>query len=376
MTGMNFTLPRTCVVDDTLDVQQRLKELTHWREDYRRQDAVLTEQIDQASAHEDDIIAFQRLCSLYAVRQRLHAGWLQQPFEYTSETVASSTYDGLYQHLADQFVGLSDDERMCWLDNLTCIITPDTRNLMHKVQHLITAHAEGNPGKLLVYGSSGTGKTHQIDWLTANGDLSLLRVDAPLLRKSIRPLFYRLLTACNMHYKPRAHTTTLIRQIQEAFARQGVQAIAVDEMPFIASPRLQQQFLELIDGLSVSLIGISCNAMDWIDWIDSVEFSPYAGEYVQQMFLFLDLILPFRERSLSNLISIHNLARGRGHTFRYGRTETGIQLRYIVYLVYEASKRAIRQGERQLSMQLLKEVWQGLCCAPYDIRAIPATQTL
>ena len=237
MTGMNFTLPRTCVVDDTLDVQQRLRDLAYWQEEFRPYYKMLLQKMTTLSPSQT--FDFQRVEYLLMLQQRQSIGWLKQPLEHTPETVTSPTYDALYEHLGGQFARLSVDERMQWLDNLNYIVTPHGRKLIYTLQQFIGANIAREHRKLLILGGAGTGKTDNVHrFMTHCNNLPVIAVMSPSYKagRTTRTLVSYLLEACHVDVKPRTRYTTMTRQLREAVEQQAHLSLVPERFTILQYP--------------------------------------------------------------------------------------------------------------------------------------------
>jgi hypothetical protein len=292
------------------------------------------------------------------LQQRQSIGWLKQPLEHTPETVTSLTYDALYEHLGGQFARLSVDERMQWLDNLNYIVTPHGRKLIYTLQQFIGANIAREHRKLLILGGAGTGKTDNVHrFMTHCNNLPVIAVMSPSYKagRTTRTLVSYLLEACHVDVKPRTRYTTMTRQLREAVEQQEIHTIIVDEVSFMRYDLEQQhQFLEIVDALPASLVGVSSNPATWLDWTDTTILPACTDEYFHQFLLFMDLILPFPERSIDTIMKLYDDACEEAHIYSKG-TKPIMRISYIVPLLCRASRRAMKQGEHKLLMKTLTE---------------------
>jgi hypothetical protein len=125
---MNDTL--TLVVNDQINVRQRLQQLCEWQEEWKKEDSNLAQRIQKL---DDTQLASQEGAQIGSLRRRLLLRQVRKPLEISPEQVKKITYSVLRQHLVEQFVRLTPEERLLWLNNFLFIMTPDVRQLNDKI---------------------------------------------------------------------------------------------------------------------------------------------------------------------------------------------------------------------------------------------------
>src|SRR6266550_1096609 len=151
-----MTAPDILSLDDNFDVRKRLQDLAAWQEEWRAQEAYLDQKIAEIgdSTKEIDI---QKSAEIAALRNRLELQQVRIPLEISPETVKAIGYMKLRQHLVTQFVQLTQEERLLWLNNFLFILTHDLRRLNDKITRIRGYRSFGQKRNFLLGAVSGMG---------------------------------------------------------------------------------------------------------------------------------------------------------------------------------------------------------------------------
>lgn len=377
---MNTTAPQaTLIVDEHLNVKERLAQLRAWREEWKCKDdqlAAEVAQLDPSKPH--DLLRGAQISSL---RHRLQVQRVKVPLELSAVVIRRVGYERLRHHLGQQFAQLTGDEGLCWLSNFRFIMTPDLRVLHNKIARIHSYSALGEQHNVLLGGPSGMGKTTYLNWYTCNyrskikGDheqVPVIKIDAPMHTTSAKPFFQRLLLECGEYYSNRGDEETLLMQLITGMQQCSVDVVIVDEIEHMIRPHLRRRLLELSNltpGLPI--ICASCQPLRWIAgdgeiasrWNDYFELRAYTGDRLDQLLACIELLLPFAQPSS---LTKHKRATGTksGEVFASSadliERWTGGVLRDIMTLIIEASGHALMSLLPCLTAELLAETWQTI----------------
>ena len=366
-------------------VRKRLEELALWQEEWRAQEAYLDQKIAEIG---DSIkeIDLQKSAEIAALRNRLELQQVRIPLEISPETIKALGYAKLRQHMVTQFVSLSTAERLLWMNNFLFILTPDLRKLNDKVTRIRGYRSFGQKRNFLLGAVSGMGKTTYLHWFVSNdlpqvererNRVPIIMIDAPE-GNSPKPLFQRLIRACGANYLERDTEEMLFMKMALYLQRCEVEVIVIDEVQHIKNHSVRRRLLELSNMTHhVPIICSSCEPQEWIQgdpeiegrWNDYFRIERYTGTRLQQLLVYINLLLPLPENSfLSTAPKKQASAEGarKDASIAFVQRVTRGKLGNIMLLIREATRAAIEGNLSCLDEALLRKTWD-------DIQTRPAT---
>lgn len=373
----------TLVVDDQINVRQRLLQLCEWQEEWKKEDGYLAQRIEELS---DTQLASQEGAQIGSLRRRLLLRQVRRPLEISPELVRKIKYPVLRQHLVEQFVKLSPDERLLWLNNFLFIMTPDINLLNDKIAKIRSYRSFGQQRNFLLGGESGMGKTTYLDWFTSNylpivesdrTQVPVIKIDAPE-GNSPKPLFQRIILACGKNYLKKDNEEDLLMKVSLYFQKCGVEVLIVDEVEHIKSHGVRRRLLEVSNmTYGIPIICASCDPHRWTlgdpevagRWNDYFRLDLYKNERLQQLLLYINLLLPFPKDSF--ITSHQQDTKGQPYFIEDTILEaiqkwTRGKLRDVMLLVVEASKQAIQEHQPCLVDKLLERTWKSIQSRPLE----------
>lgn len=372
--------PRAVLVDEELNVGQRLVQLQAWKANWEQTDNFLAQRVRQLE--DNDRLLAQKAVQIASMRRRLRLQQVKEPIEISSGIIERVGYPVLRRRLVQQFASLSRAERRLWLNNFLFIMTPDLRRLNDKIEKVRGFRSFGQQRNFLLGGESGMGKTTYLNWLTTNltptveadhNQVPIVKIDAPESSKyTPKPLFQRMILECGANYLKQDNEEELLMKLTLYFQKCGVELLIVDEVEHITRYAVRRRLLEVSNlAPGMPIICASCHPFRWVEgdaeiagrWNDYFELQQYTGQRLNQLLAFIELLLPFPEASsLASAETVTNLKRryqADGPARLIERWTGGI-LRDIMILILDASLRAIDQNLSHLSTDLLARTWQDI----------------
>jgi hypothetical protein len=254
--------------------------------------------------------------------------------------------------------------------------------LNDKIEKVRQYRSFGQQRNFLLGGESGMGKTTYLNWLTANltptvetdhNRVPIIKIDAPESSQyTPRPLFQRMILECGMNYLKGDNEEELLMKLALYFQKCRVELLIVDEVEHITRHEVRRRLLE-VSNLTpgVPIICASCHPFKWVEgdleiagrWNDYFELKQYTGQRLSQLLAFIELLLPFSQSSsLASTRLQTGLKKNEqvdGPAQLIERWTGGI-LRDVMILILDASTRAIKQGEANLSPELLTQTWHDI----------------
>ena len=218
------------------------------------------------------------------------------------------------QHLVTQFVQLTQEERLLWLNNFLFILTHDLRMLNDKITRIRRYRSFGQKRNFLLGAVSGMGKTTYLHWFVSNylpqveserNRIPIIMIDAP---GETRPslCFQRTIRACGANYLERDTEEMLLMKIALYVQRCSVEVIVIDEVEHIKNHTVRRRLLEISNMTHhVPIICSSCEPERSIQgdpeiegrWNDYFRIERYTGTELHQLLVYINLLLPLPENS-------------------------------------------------------------------------------
>jgi hypothetical protein len=368
------------VMDERLDVRHRLAQLREWKQAWEHEDQLLAQRVMQLKG--TGYLDIQKGSQIASLRRRLRLNMVREPIEIAPDLVEEVSYPVLRRHLVQQFAGLTNEERLLWLNNFLFILTPDLRRLNDKIETVRRYRSFGQQRNFLLGGESGMGKTTYLNWLTANliptlevdhNRVPIVKIDAPESSKyTPKPVFQRMILECGMHYLCSDNEEELLLKLALCFQKCQVELLVVDEVEHLTRREVRRRLLEVSNLIpDMPIICASCHPYKWVAgdleiagrWNDYFELRQYTGERLNQLLAFIELLLPFPQPSSLALPAFEVGQKKRNRRdgpARLIEKWTGGILRDIMILILDASTRAIKQGLPKLSPGLLAATWQEI----------------
>jgi len=320
----------------------------------------------------------QRGVQISSLRRRLETKLVAKPLEVSLAQLEKYGYPRLRADLTKQFVALTQEERLLWLNNFLFILTPDLRKLTDKIANIRAYRSLGQQRNFLLGGKSGMGKTTFLNWLTVNNlprveqqrnIIPVIKVDAPRNQKSSKTLFQRIILECGHTYLKSSHDEDLLHLLILLFQQCHVELLVVDEIEHLVKDEYRRRLLE-VSNLShgVPIICASCNPLNWTAgdqevqgrWNDYFELHQVTGPRLAALLSYLELLLPFSGNSHLPEFKLNTKSDSMDGPAALIQQWTGGILRDIMILLTEASIKAIKANANSLSPELLKLTWDEL----------------
>ena len=362
----------TSVVDEKFDVRKRLARIGELREEWLREDERLKARLRPLDLTKP--LDIQRGDQIGILRQRLKMRLAREPLEISAKVKSQV----IRQNLQEQFVGLSKEDKLLWLDNFIFLMTPDLWELHEKVKYVLGYQSLGQQRNFLLGALSGMGKTTYLNWLAAlhlpiveeaRNYVPVIKVDAPVSNKTPRALLQRLILECGLTYLQGDTEEDLNQKLYLYFQQCGVGLILIDEVEHISHPDMRRRVLDLSNRLRVPIICASCNPTTWVmgddevagRWNDFFELPQYTGERLSGLLASIELLLPFTQPSH---LALHTLKEKKSQEVdgpaRFIELTTGGILRDIMILIRDASRKAIEGDLPCLTPDLLERTWKNV----------------
>ena len=384
-----MNIPDILSLDDKVEVAKRLQDLAAWQEEWRVKEAYLDQKIAEIgdSIKEIDI---QKSAEIAALRNRLQLQQVRIPLEISPETINALGYLKLRRHMVTQFVQLSQEERLLWLNNFLFILTPDLRKLNDKITRTRGYRSFGQKRNFLLGAVSGMGKTTYLYWFVSHSlpqvesernRVPIIMIDAPE-GNSPKPLFQRLIRACGANYLERDTEEMLLMKIALYLQKCGVEVIVIDEVEHIKNHSVRRRLLELSNMTHhVPIICSSCEPQEWIKgdpeiegrWNDYLRIERYTGTRLHQLLVYINLLLPLPENSFLNSDPkkrASEVGAKKDAAIAFIQRMTRGKLGNIMLLIREATRTAIEENLSCLDETLLGRTWDNIQTRPATIEKL------
>jgi hypothetical protein len=262
----------TAAVDEKFDVRQRLAHMRMWREEWLREDEHLRARLRQLNINKP--LDEQRGNQIGRLRKRLRMRQVREPLEIVIRSDnPGAEYQRIRQNLAAQFVSISKEDRLFWLENFLFIMTPDLWRLHKKVLKVLGYSSLGQQRNFLLGAPSGMGKTTYLNWLAAmnlpvveesRNRVPVIKVDAPVSNITPKTLLQRMLLDCGLTYLKGDSEEDLLIKLDLYLQQCDTELIIVDEVEHISRPEMRRRLLDISNMTQgIPMICASCNPIDW-----------------------------------------------------------------------------------------------------------------
>jgi Bacterial TniB protein len=362
----------TPLFDPSLDVRRRLADLQAWQGEWRRIDHALEEQLMQLDGTK--LLELQQAAHISNLRRRMEMTLVKTPLTVPESVIRRLGVRVIREQFAQQFVTLTKQERLLWLNSFLFFMTADLRQLDDKIAKVRTYRSLGQARNFLLGGESGMGKTTYLDWLLFNhrpvvekerNHVPIIGIQAPVSNQTARPLLWRMLLECGHTYLKSDNEEILLMKLALYFQQCGVELIVIDEIQHITRPELKRRVLEVSNMTrGIPMICASCHPIGWTEgdeevkgrWNDFFQLKQYTGTRLDDLLATLELFLPFSQDSA---LQVRSVEGNPGPAALIERWTGGI-LRDIMILIRDACRRAIEQNRPALEPQILEATWKDI----------------
>jgi hypothetical protein len=358
--------------DPSVDVRRRLTDLHTWQSEWRRIDRTLEEQLMGLDGTK--LVELQQAAHLSNLRRRMGMTLAKTPLTVPESVLKRLGVRVVREQFAHQFVSLTREERLLWLNSFLFFMTADLRQLDDKIAKVRSFRSLGQARNFLLGGESGMGKTTYLDWLMFHhlpvveperNRVPIIGIQAPVSNQTARPLLWRLLLECGHTYLGGDNEEILLMKLALYLQQCGVELIVIDEVQHIMRPELKRRVLEVSNmTCGIPIICASCHPIAWTEgdeevkgrWNDFFHLRQYTGTRLDDLLATLELFLPFSQDS-------HLPARtldGRPGPATLIEQWTGGILRDIMILIRDACRRAILESRPALELPILEAAWKEI----------------
>lgn len=365
----------TTILDERFDVRRHLARMSEWKDEWSSEDEKLRARLRslQPSKPLDKQIGKQ----IGSFRKRLKMRRVREPLQIAAQSLETEeAYRLLKENLATQFLSLSKEDRLLWLDNFLFIMTQDLWKLHEKVKKVLGYYSLGQQRNFLLGGHSGMGKSTYLNMLSAlnipvdeghRNRVPFIKVDAPVSNATPKTLIRRMILECGLTYLKGDDEEDLLMLLDLYLQKCDTELIAVDEVEHISRYEMRRRLLDISNMTQgVPIICASCKPIEWTigdvevagRWNDYFELPQYLGERLSDLLVFIEVLLPFAQASNLALPEVKLGASMINGPAKLIEEWTGGILRDIMILIRDASHQAIERDLPCLSPDLLEETWK------------------
>jgi len=359
-------------IDPSLDVSSRLAKLRTWQAEWQRIDHELEEQVSHLDGN--NLLQLQQSIHLSNVRRRMEMTLVKEPLAVPESVFKRLGARAVRSQFAQQFAGLTREERLLWLNSFLFFMTADLRKLDDKIAKVRNYRSLGQTRNFLLGGESWMGKTTYLDWLIFNhmpvvekerNRVPIIGIEAPVSQNTARPLLWRMLLECGKTYAARDNEEILLMKLVLYFQQCGVELLVIDEIQHIKRPELKRRVLEVSNmSRGIPIICAATHPITWTEgdaeikgrWNDVFQLMQYTGARLDGLLATVELFLPFSQDSSLSTRSIE----GNPGPATLIEQWTGGILRDIMILIRDASRRAIEEGRPCLEQPILEAAWADI----------------
>jgi len=114
----------TTIIDETFDVRRHLARMQSWKDEWCSEDEKLRARLRSLDPKKP--LDKQLGKQIGSFRKRLRMKRVKEPLDIAASSLESEeAYRHLKENLSRQFLSLSKEERLFWLDNFLFIMTSD-----------------------------------------------------------------------------------------------------------------------------------------------------------------------------------------------------------------------------------------------------------
>lgn len=365
---MITTVPR----DPALDVSSRIALLRTWQAEWQRIDHALEEQVSLLDGN--NLLELQQSVHISNVRRRMAMTLVKQPLSIPESLLKQLGVRAIREQFAQQFVSLTREERLLWLNSFLFFMTADLRKLDDKIAKVRNYRSLGQTRNFLLGGESGMGKTTYLDWLIFNhmpvveqerNRVPIIGIEAPVSQNTARPLLWRMLLECGQTYVKRDNEEILLMKLVLYFQKCGVELLVIDEVQHIKRPELKRRILEVSNMTrGIPIICAATHPITWTEgdaeikgrWNDVFQLTQYTGARLDSLLATIELFLPFSQDSSLAMRSVESKPGPATLIEQW----TGGILRDIMILIRDSCRRAIEEGRPYLEQPILEAAWKDI----------------
>ena len=146
----------TIPLDESLDVGKRLADLRMWQTEWQCIDRQLEEQLILLDGN--NLLELQQSVHIANLRRRMEMTLVKQPLSIPESVLKHLGVRMIREQFARQFVSLTKEERLLWLNSFLFFMTADLRKLDDKIAKVRNYRSLGQTRNFLLGGESGMGR--------------------------------------------------------------------------------------------------------------------------------------------------------------------------------------------------------------------------